>query len=302
MEGLPHFPALMKTTKISLLLALLTSGGVTASFAQMEGEYQIQPLMTRYAETAKKITLNAGAHIFNGVDLQEADKFDGYTVDADLTVPIPYTKHWQLRLSYPFYTDGEARLTNPGQPDTGKKIDISGYGGVFDFANVQLEYQFRDESEHGYNMAAYGGVGEALRFLQTTTVDKDVYNHAGQVALLGLKADWHHGDDWRFVANLGTRYYFTSDDLNPSDSSISGDQFFLLEASFAAIYHPWKAPFFPVAELVYQGVISDYNSVLFVPEIIYAINSHLELKAGAPIGLTGDGESFGGRFQITTRF
>ena len=292
----------MKSTKISLLLALLTGGGVTASFAQMEGEYQLQPIVTRYAETAKKVTLNAGIHLFNDVDLQEADNFDGYTVDMDLTIPIPGTKHWQVRLGVPFYTAGTARLTKTGEPDTGKEIDIRGYGGVFDFANIQVEYQFLEESVKGFNAAAYGGIGERLDYLKTSTVADDKYNHKGLVGLMGLKGDVHCGEDWRFAANLGARYYFKSDDLNPADTSTSGSVFWLVEASFAAIYHPWKAPVFPVAELLYQGVISDYNSVLFVPEIIYAINSHVELKAGAPIGLTGDGESFGGRFQITTRF
>src|ERR1044072_1988449 len=97
------------------------------------------------------------------------------------------------------------------------------------------------------------------------------------------------------------RSYFKSDDLNPEGTG-SSDRFFLSDISVAAIYHPWKCPVFPVAELVYQGTFSKYNSVLAVPEVVFAFCKNFELKAGAPIGLTSDGESFGGRFQATVRF
>jgi hypothetical protein len=275
--------------------------GANTGFAQMEGEYQLQPIFTRYAETVRKITFNANARIFNHVALQEADHFDGWGVDADLTVPIPYTKHFQVRLSWPFYTEGEARVREKGRPDTGQRIDIYGYGGTFDFPNAQIEYQFLTEEEKGFNVAAYGGIGERQRKLWTTTFDDDIYNHAGQVALFGLKADWRHGEKWRFVANAGARYYFKSDDLNPSGPT-SSDKFWLGDISFAAIYHPWQFPIYPVGELVYQGNFGDYHSVLAVPEVIWAACRNFELKAGAPIGLTSDGESFGGRFQATLRF
>jgi hypothetical protein len=288
---------------LSLSIGVFAVGVTDTAQAQLEGEYQIQPIFTRYAETAKKITFNATARIFNDVQLQEADRFDGWGVDADLTMPIPYTKTFQLRLFWPFYTDGDARLIDPGHPDTGRRIDVRGYGGVFDFPNVQLEWQFLSESNnHAFNMAAYGGIGQSQRVLWTSTVDEDVYNHKGNVGLFGLKADWRCGDEWRFVANGGGRYYFKSDDLNPGETSTSGDDFFFADVSMAAIYHPWKCPVFPVAELVYQGDFTDYNSLLFVPEVIFGICKNFELKAGAPIGLTGDGESFGGRFQATARF
>ena len=269
--------------------------------AQVEGEYQIQPIFTRYAETAKKITFNATARIFSDVQMQEADRYDGWGVDADLTIPIPYTKRFQLRLFWPFYTDGDARLIDPGHPDTGRRVDVRGYGGVFEFPNIQLEWQFLSESNRPLNMAAYGGIGERQRVLWVDSIDHDVYNHAGQYALFGLKADWRYGEHWRFLANAGARYYFKSDDLNPEGGG-SDDEFYLSDFSFAAIYHPWKCPVFPVAELVYQTTFSDYNSLLFVPEVIVGVCKNFELKAGLPIGLTSDGESFGARFQATTRF
>lgn len=282
-------------------MCLLAIGAAATSLAQLEGEYQVQPIFTRYAETAKKITLNANARVFNDVQLQEADGFDGWSVDADLTIPIPYTKRFQVRLSWPFYTDGEARVSERGRPDTGRRIDVRGYGGVFEFPTAQVEYQFLTEEEKGFNMAAYGGFGEKMRHLWTTSYDDDVYNHDGQMALFGLKADWRHGEHWRFVANAGARYYHKSDDLNPSGPD-SSDRFWLGDISFAAIYHPWTCPVYPVGELVYQGNFGDYHSVLVVPEIIWAVCRNFELKAGVPIGLTSEGESLGGRFQATLRF
>jgi hypothetical protein len=261
----------------------------------------VQPISTRYAATSKKITLNTSGRIFNDVQLQEADRFDGWTVDADLTIPIPGTEHFQVRLYWPFYTEGTARLIDPGQPDTGHKIDIHGYGGMFDYPSITLEYQFRDEKDGNFNASCYLGGGVRLHYLKTSTFSHDVYNHAGANVLFGLRADWRGGEDWRFVANLGGRYYPMSDDLNPAGTG-SSDLFALADISFAAIYHPWKAPVFPVAELVYQGNFSDYNSLMFVPEAVWAISSHFELKAGIPVGLTSDGQSFGGTFQATVRF
>ena len=285
---------------VSLSIVLIAACGQSTARAQLEGEYQIQPIFTRYAETVKKVTFNASVHLFNDVQLQESDKFDGWTVDADLTFRIPYTKRFQVRVAWPFYTEGDARVIDPG-PDYHKKNEIRGYGGVFDFPSVELAYQFLAEPDHCFNASVYGGVGERQRVLWTTTSDGDIYNHAGQVALFGVRADWRYGENWRFVANAGARYYFTSDDLNPEGTG-SSDKFYLADVSVAAIYHPWKCPIFPVAELAYQGTFSDYHSVLAVPEVIWAICPNFELKAGAPIGLTSDGESFGGRFQATARF
>jgi hypothetical protein len=282
------------------MVAVAVACAENSARAQLEGEYQIQPLYTRYAETVKKITFNATMHVFTDVQLQEADHFDGWTVDADLTFRIPYTKHLQMRIFWPFYTEGDARVIDPGR-DYHRDTQIRGYGGVFDFANVELDYQFLEETNHGFNMSAYLGAGERQRILWTDGTHGDVYNHAGQVALFGVRADWHYSENWRFVANAGARYYFKSDDLNPEGTG-SSDKFYLADISFAAIYHAWDFPIFPVAELAYQGTFSDYHSVLAVPEVIWAVCPNFEIKAGAPIGLTRDGEQFGGRFQATVRF
>ena len=280
--------------------AIVVLAASSTSLAQMEGEYQLQPIFTRYAETVKKITFNATARVFNHVQLQESDHFDGWTVDADLTVPIPYTKRFQARIFWPFYTEGDARIIEPS-PDFHRKNKIHGYGGVFDYANIELAYQFMAEPDNGFNASVYGGIGERQRVLWTTTAARDIYNHQGQAAMFGGRADWRCGDDWRFLANAGVRYYFNSDDLNPEGTG-SSDRWTLGEFSVAAIYHPWKCPVYPVAELVYQTSFGSYNSIEFVPELIWAACRNFELKAGVPIGLTDDGESFGGRFQATLRF
>ena len=83
----------------AVLLMGFMSMAVMPLAGQGESEYQVQPIFTRYAETVRKVTFNANARVFNDVELQEADEFDGWTVDADLTFPIPYTKHFQVRLS-----------------------------------------------------------------------------------------------------------------------------------------------------------------------------------------------------------
>lgn len=282
-------------------LAALTLGMVPAAVAQMEGEYQVQPIFSRYAETVKKVTFNANVSLFNDMELQEADHFDGWTVDADLTIPIPWTKTFQLRLEWPFYTDGTARVNDPEAIDNNQKIDVRGYGGVWKFPNAQLEWQFLKETNSGFNMAAYAGIGEAQRVLWTTEQVEDVYNHAGVVALFGLKADWRMGEQWRFVANVGGGYYLKSDDINPEGPDGS-DRFFLSDISVAAIWRPWEIPVYPVAELLYQTTFFDYNAVQVAPEVIWAVCSNFELKAAAPIGLTDDGGSYGGKFQATVRF
>jgi hypothetical protein len=47
-----------------LSIGFIVAMGAAAAFAQVEGDYQVQPIFTRYAETAKKITFNANAKVF----------------------------------------------------------------------------------------------------------------------------------------------------------------------------------------------------------------------------------------------
>jgi len=287
---------------VSLSIGLFALCEANRVSAQLEGEYQVQPIFSRYAEAQKNwVTINTTARVFNKVDLQEANSFDGWGFDADVTLRVPYVDGLQVHVLWPFYTKGEAQVSDPTRSDYRKHIEIEGSGGMFDFNSVELEYQFRKETNYGYNLSAHAGLGEAFRVLDTTTDDHDKYNHAGDNILFGLRADWRHGEDLRFIVCMGGRYYYKSDDINPAGYD-TRDEFALADISGAAIWHPWKAPIYPVAELVYQGNFSSYNSLLFVPEVIWASCKNFELKVAGTVGLTSAGESVGGRLQGTVRF
>ena len=294
----------MKNPLLSTALALALSLGTIAVSAEKAPEgpdYQLQPLTTRHARTATKITLHTTARFFDGMELQEANNFDGYTVEFELT--IPFWERFQLRLYYPAYTDGDARLTQgtPGQSAPGDKVDVSGDGGTFDFPSAILDYQFRQASSpEEWNLAAFAGYGEVITKLKTRPTPGDVYNHQGQVVLLGLTADRELNDRWTGVANLGGRYYLKSDDLNPvSDDDVFG----FMDASVAVVYDPPSLGWvYPALELVYQGDLGSYNNFHLDPQLIIPISQNFELKAGAGIGLSGDGEDWQGRLQAVLRY
>ena len=70
----------------------------------------------------------------------------------------------------------------------------------------------------------------------------------------------------------------------------------------AGVFDPWKTNVFPVLEVAFTGDLHKYNSVIVVPEVIWAVNTHLELKAGITVGLPDDGERIGFRVQGVVRF
>ncbi len=117
--------------------------------------------------------------------------------------------------------------------------------------------------------------------------------------MFGFKADKQLNDCWTFVGNVGGRYYWDSDDIHPNGGS---DMFFLLEASAAWIYAPRNAWVYPAVEVLYQGTVSDYNSVQVVPQIIIPIGSHIDLNAGVSVGLLDDGPSTEARVQLNISF
>jgi hypothetical protein len=283
-------PAL--TISVALFTGVITLWAASvAKGADEAPDYELRPILTHYAKTATKVTFTAEFKAFRDLELQEAENFDGIGTDVELV--IPFAKRFQLRLYAPIYTAGSARLVNPPH----KNIDIWGWGGTLDFSNVQLDWQFLTESDHGFNMAVGGGVGYALRYLNTSIKDK--YNHVGRVLLGGLKFDRKINDLVTVVANAGVRYYWESDDLNPSEG---GDSFGHADLSVAGVFNPFHHTVYPVLELAYAGDFSGYNSVTVMPEIIWPINTHFELKAGATLGLTSDGERVGARVQAVARF
>lgn len=289
----------MKNVPFAAVLAALLSLAITPVSAQdtlRSADYQLQPLGTRYARTATKITFNSSVRFFHGVELQEANAFDGYTVDLELTVP--FWERFQLRLYYPAYTDGDARLTESGNPQVGEKIDIDGDGGIFDFPSAIVDYQFKQaQSAQEWNLAAFAGYGYAINELETSP--GDVYNHQGNAVLFGLKGDRELNAQTTALVNLGGRYYYKSDDLNPAGND---DVFAFMDASVAFVYDPSLGWVYPALELIYQGDLGSYNTFRLDPQLIFPVSQNLELKAGGGIGLTSDGESWQARLQAVIRY
>lgn len=282
------------------MLACLALGAVARTGMATEApDYEIQPLFTHYARTPTKVTLRATFAAFDDVELQEANHFDGISVSGELAVP--FLKRFQLLLAGPIYTTGEAELIQPGHPT----IDLHGWSGTFEFPNAQLQWQFLTQEQCCWNMAVHAGYGAVLGKLRTTTDDffhvgaSDIYNHGGNQVIGGLRLDRTVNDWFTFGGNLGAIYYPTSDDLHPDDG---GDSWVLGNFSAAAIFHPWEARVYPTLELVYNTDFSDYNSVMFVPQIIIPVCSNFEFKVGVTVNATDDGEAYGARFQGVFRF
>lgn len=275
-------------------------GGIVIPIVVPEcSERQIQPLFTRYAQTTKKWTLRATHRTFKDMELQEADQFDGTSQDVELTIPL--ADRLQARIYYPFKTEGDARHVG-----TGSDLDIDGNGGLLRYPSITLDYQFREATAQGeYNLAAYFGLGNVRQFLEATYLNGkrqgniDRYNHKGNMAMFGIKADKQMNDCWTFVANAGVRYYWTSDDIHPNDGP---DTFFLFELSAAFVYAPRDAWIYPVIEVVYEGSVTDYNSLQIVPQVVIPIGEHIDINAGISVGLLDDGPSTDARVQMTLRF
>ena len=256
----------------------------------------IQPLFSRYAQTAKQWTLRASYRSFRDMELQEDDSFDGALVDMELIVPL--SESWQMRLYLPIHTQGDARIVESGDP-----VDIEGNGGLLDFPSLTVDYQFKHaQSPSDYNMSAYFGLAYRLRYLEETnkvTGAVGRINHQGASASFGVNMDRQLAQDWTMIGNLGGRYYWQSDDIHPNDGS---DIFFLLNASLAFIYAPENAWVYPVVEIFYEGSFSAYNSIHVVPQVVVPIGDHVEVNAGVSLGLLDDGPSTDARVQMTLRF
>jgi hypothetical protein len=277
--------------KYSLPISLSLGLFVAEAYAQ-DNRYQAQPIFNRYAKTASEIYAQFTAKYFEGVELQEGDDFDGWTLMADAT--FPFLGNMQIHALVPFYTEGEIRLDI-----TGEKTDVDGNGGVFEFATLSFEHQLIDESDHGFNLAYYIGFGGRTDRLETDF--GDVINHRGKVVPGGVRYDQRFpGSRMRLLGNLGARYYYDTDDLNPA--SEADDTFWIYELNGAAVFGPFGGFAFPAAELLINGIDGDYLSVSLLPELILSASAHLELKLAGVIGLTDDGEDYGARFQLTGRF
>jgi hypothetical protein len=305
----------MKMTRIRLIAAmvsvtLILSWGWSGvgSLAHAAGR-DIKLINSYYAQTVSTVTLRGGIHYFDDMKLQEADNFDGYNVDFELTVPL--LKDLQFRFYYPAYTDGDAIAYadgNGGYHPEGIDVDISGSGGILDFPSINFDYQFMHaDGPEGYNLSVTTGVGYILRYLMVEDDDNkevDRYNHRGAVWLFGLRMD-HALNSWLdVVANLGGRYYWDSDDIyvdNPDD-----DIFWLVDASLALVYNTRDSEsgvwVYPALELVYQGDLGDYNKFEIVPQLIVPLGKHLDVTTGVGVGLANDGPDYVAHFNINLRY
>lgn len=282
-----------------------TASGKSAKPVIEEPQYQLQPIFTRYAKISDKVTFSTMVRGSRNVELQEAGDLESW--GADVEIVFPFFERFQLRINGPIYTNGHARtlpvpVTGKGGRTVTQKVEnisMSGYGGVFDFVSLQLEAQFLTEEKNGINMTASIGGAKIADPLRTHSFGR--YNHAGEYYMIQLRADKKVNDWLTLAGHLGARHYYISDDLNPAGQS-DGDVFTHYEAFIAGVFNPWHSTVFPVLEIAYTGDGDQYNSVLVVPEIIWAVNKHLELKAAIPLGITDDGERVGFRVQATMRF
>jgi len=262
-------------------------------------DYSMQPIKTDPAHIQEKVMLSVSWESFQGLELDEVEDFDGWTVATELV--IPFMDNFQLRFNMPLRTEGDAVVKSDHWIAPGLDIDVEGNGGVFDFITLAFEHQLFHEQDKGYNLSYYLGGGAVGKPLDTTLPrpgsGTDAINHNGTVWMLGVKAD---GERWgtHLLGNLGVRGYSRSDDLNPGGS----DQMYLLDLKGAVIFAPWGKYVHPVLELTYLGDFTDVNQITLLPELLIPVNPHLELKAGAAIGLGGNGSEIGGQAEASIRF
>ncbi len=250
----------------------------------------VQPIDTRYARIQAEKSIELIARSFTDLELQEADLFDGWTAVTEVVVPYGAgDEDKQIRFSIPVYTDGDARLTEPTKPDVGADIEINGYGGVFDFVSVQLEYGLSSMQESGYNSAYYYGFGIVLVPLDTTTSDSDLFNHEGYNFVAGYRYDRPlslFGSETQLLLNAGVRIYFSTDDLIQ-------DTFTWADLKGAIVFDNVSESWMPVLELTYFGDPGEYDELLLKPEAIVPFGDRATLKLGAIVSLSDDGNQDG---------
>ncbi len=279
---------------IGILLLLATSALADSGERKArQNLFELEPIYTRNARNVQRITVNLTYDNFRNVALEEANEFDGYSTKAEIIVPFGQEKRWEVRFEYPFYTDGDAEVI-----ETGESVDIDGDGGVYDFATLVLQRELTRTDEYPVNSSIYFGGGTRSARLETS-VD-DVYNHTGRVARLGLNVDNARADrNIRLQASVDSRYYFDSDDINPSDN---GTEFYLLNLSGGAVYNA-EGFIKPAFEVLYSTDFNDRQIVQAVPQLIIPLWDRMEIKAGYAFGHSdGEGSTQTGTIRTTFSF
>jgi hypothetical protein len=299
MPAKPPTWSFLKLKYLSSLFVCILLCFATAAFADSgerrarQNQYELEPIYSRNARNSQRITVNLTYDNFRNVRLEEAEDFDGYTTTAEIIVPFGKNKRWEARLEVPFYTDGDAEVVA-----TGEKIDIDGNGGVFDFGTLVLQRELTTTEKRPVNSSVYVGYGTRTDRLETT-ID-DVYNHTGRVFRLGFNIDNARPDrDIRLQASMDGRFYYDSDDINPSDDV---DDFYLMNLSGAAVYN--AEGFIKTAfEILYSTDFNDRQIIQAVPELIIPLWDVLEIKGGYAFGhSSGEGSTQTATVRTTFRY
>lgn len=278
----------MRETLLLCLLLTLSSGTARADVARAGVDAVARPLIARPATTTTVFNLDVYGTYVDGQSLQEAEDFRGWTVGLDATVPL--NRAMQLRVLLPVRTEGEAVLRAGGED-----IDIEGWGGLFDYGTLFFEHQLRGR-DGGPNRFAYSlGIGWRTGVLETGTPDK--YNHQGRSLHLGgryerrLKAG-------TLLVDAEYRSYEVSDDLNPANLNDDRFNLFRLTGAWMGVR---RGALTPAVELTTE-VVEDYVAVSVVPELFLRTGRTVEIKLGAPVGLTADAPDWGASLRATLAF
>jgi hypothetical protein len=281
--------------RLAIYFACLT-GAFFAKGEDTTNRFVLEPVFTRYAQTYDRIVIDLRQRYFDDLRLKEVDHFDGYT--TDLSVTVPFKERFEISAYFPLYTYGHATRTDvPGH----QRIHINGPGAVFDYPSIYFAHQVLTAARHALNAGYFLGAGGHMDdWGQLHTTHKDILNHQGTLFHGGLRADRFFADQkWRLAGNAAVRYYDRSDDLNPSGGS---DQFYHVETSGAAVYHPDHFFVHPAVEVKFRGDLETYNAAWIVPQLLIPVCRSFEVRVGVPLRVTRDGERFGVNLHLTGFF
>ncbi|MGE0623089.1 MAG: hypothetical protein AB7I04_11415 [Pseudomonadales bacterium] len=248
-----------------------------------------RPLIARPATTSRRFNMDVYATYVEGLALQEADDFRGWTVGLDFTLPL--TRAMQLRALLPVRTEGEAVLRASDED-----IDIEGWSGLFDFGTLFFEHQLVGRDGGANRFAYYLGMGWRTGVLETDTPDK--YNHQGRSIHLGGRYERRFVAGSTVLVDAEYRSYEISDDLNPAN--LNDDRFNLFRLT-GAWMGAKRGVLRPAVELTAQAV-EDWLPVSVVPELFLLTGSTMTVKFGIPVGLTADAPDWGAEMRATLAF
>lgn len=260
----------------------------------------VEPIITRSARIYKAPTLDFQAEYFRDKPMEEMTDFDGYSLGVDFTWPI--NDRSQVEFLLPVYTSGDGDYDKPGNPYDGVHADVKGWGGVLEFPSIIYERRFGWlEEKTGANVAWLAGVGRRFDTLKVTDHGDEIdrFNHTGYNYQFGLKMD---GDirqgSMTLLGNLRYVGFVDSDDIN-----LTGDKtsFGVLFATGALMLNDYGR-FTPVLEAILEADLKDFTAFFLAPEVIYSFSDQFDVKLGAPIRLTSDGQKFTADLELTYRF